>query len=211
MKKISDSSKIANKFFEKIEKLTDAQKIIICVSTFILIVGGFFYFSYMPKYKEIKTYKAQYKKLASDLVVAKKNAKELNKYRALLEEKKAEFNIVRRALPEKKEIPSLISGVSRAGLDAGLDFILFKPNAEIKKEFYAEIPISIKVNGGFHNLAVFFDKTSRLPRIVNVDNIIVALGKADGKTALKISCKAITYKFIDKPNATGTNKKKKKA
>ena len=210
MKKTSDSLKTTDVFLEKIEKLTDTHKIIICVSTFIILIGGFFYFSYLSKYKEIKTYKAEYKKLANDLVTAKKNALELNKYRAQLEEKKIEFNIVRKALPEKKEIPSLISGISRAGLDAGLDFILFKPNPEIKKDFYAEIPISIKVNGGFHNLAVFFDKTSRLPRIVNIDNITVALGKTNGKTALKISCKAITYKFIDQPNATGTNKKKKK-
>ncbi len=195
-------------FFENIDKLTKTHKILICVGTFVLIVGGFFYFSYLPKAKKIRAYKIEYKTLAKDLLIAKKNARELGKYRALLEDKKTEFSIVKKALPEKKEIPSLISGISKAGLDAGLEFILFQPKPERKKDFYAEIPISIKVNGGFHNLAVFFDKVSRLPRIVNIEDINISVGKGSGEVTLSTSCQAVTYQFIDKKIVTKKQKKR---
>jgi len=191
-----ETSQKIEAFFENIDKLTETHKNLICVGTFVLIVGGFFYFSYLPKTKKIKAYKMEYKTLSNDLRIARKNARELGKYRVLLGYKKTEFSIVKKALPEKKEIPSLISGISKAGLDAGLEFILFQPKLERKKDFYAEIPISIKVNGDFHNLAVFFDKVSRLSRVVNIEDINISVPRGSGEVILSTSCQAVTYQFI---------------
>jgi type IV pilus assembly protein PilO len=72
------------------------------------------------------------------------------------ENEETQYRTVMRALPEKEEIPSLLAGVSQAGKDAGLDFLLFKPRPESVKGFYAEIPVDINVAGSYHQVAVFF-------------------------------------------------------
>ena len=105
-----------------------------------------------------------------------------------------------RALPEKQEIPTLLASISRSGQDAGLEFILFKPEKENHKDFYAEIPVAIQVTGSYHNVALFFDKVARLSRIVNIDNINLTAKKemaaGEGLT-LGTSCTAVTYRFIE--------------
>jgi len=114
--------------------------------------------------------------------------------------------LAKAVLPETKEIPSLLSSISQSGQDAGLEFVLFEPKAEVKKDFYAEIPVSIKVTGSYHNIATFFDNVSRLYRIVNIQNIEMKSGKND--TSLDTSCTAVTYKFVETTTAaSGANKK----
>ena len=105
-----------------------------------------------------------------------------------------------KALPEKKEIPNLLASISSSGQDSGLEFALFEPKPENNKDFYAEIPVAVKVSGSYHNVASFFDKVSRLPRIVNIDNISITAQKQTKKEGLSLStsCTAITYRFIEK-------------
>jgi type IV pilus assembly protein PilO len=105
-----------------------------------------------------------------------------------------------RALPEKEEIPSLLTNISKSGHEIGLEFLLFEPKAENKKDFYSEIPVVMNLRGDYHNLAIFFDKVARLSRIVNINNITINRSK-DGKDAkdLSTSCTAVTYKFVEPP------------
>ena len=198
-------------FFSKIGKLTKVQRLSICVITLIVIIGGFSYFSYWPKHKRIKAYRSECKQLEIKLVTAKKNAAEIDNFRKKIEKKKLQFKVVMRALPEKKEISSLISSISRSGLDAGLKFPLFEPKSENIKGFYAEIPVSIKLTGNYHNVAVFFDKVSRLHRIVNIEDIKMSAGKSSkqSKSMLDISCRAVTYRFIDVKEQAKNQQKKK--
>ena len=85
-----------------------------------------------------------------------------------------------------------------AGRDAGLDFLLFQPKPETAMEFYAEIPVDITVSGTYHQVAVFFDKVSNLPRIVNIRNIKMApAGQKESGGILTTACQAVTYKFIE--------------
>ena len=95
-----------------------------------------------------------------------------------------------------------------SGQDVGLEFLEFTPKSEVRKEFYAEIPVSIKVNGGFHDLAIFFDKVARLSRIVNIKNIDMGPGKDSQE--LNTSCTAVTYKFVEPAPKKPSKKKKKK-
>ncbi len=205
MEKVKQS---IEEFFGKIEKLTKVQRLSICVITLFVIIGGFSYFSYRPKYKRIKAYRSECKQLEAKLVKAKKNAADIDSFRKKIARKKAQFKIVMQALPEEKEIPSLISSISRSGLDAGLEFLLFQPQAEKSQGFYAEIPVSIKVTGTYHNVAVFFDKVSRLSRIVNIEDIKMSARRSkQSELKLNTSCKAVTYRFID---TKGKKKPKKK-
>ena len=212
MKKI-DTSKITNLFFEtidKIGKLSKLYKILLCLGLFVLLVGPFVYFSFVPKISKINVLKKEHTTLETRLAKAKAKANQLKHYQAKLKEAEMEFKIVTKKLPEKKEIPALLSSVSQSGRDAGLDFLLFQPEPEKNQDFYAEIPVSMKVIGSYHNVALFFDKVARLSRIVNIDDIKMTSTK--GNTDLITSCKAVTYRFVEtKPEKASSSKKKKKS
>nr|NIS38475.1 type 4a pilus biogenesis protein PilO [Candidatus Saccharibacteria bacterium]NIV99211.1 type 4a pilus biogenesis protein PilO [Candidatus Saccharibacteria bacterium] len=135
---------------------------------------------------KISNLKTQLKKLEQKLVVAKKNAADLKKFQKKMQEAEVQFKTAMRALPEKEEIPSLLTSISRSGQDVGLEFLLFEPKSEVRKEFYAEIPVAMQVKGGYHDLAVFFDKVARLSRIVNIKNI--EMGRDKDSTDLNTSC-----------------------
>lgn len=209
MKKI-DTSKISTLFFETIEKIGKLSKLyraLLCLGIFALLIGPFVYFSFMPKISTIDTLKKENETLETRLTRAQAKAKQLKYYEEKLKDAEMEFKVVMKKLPEKKEIPSLLSSVSQSGRDAGLEFILFQPLPERNKEFYAEIPVSIKVSGNYHNVALFFDKVARLSRIVNIEDINMTALK--GSSSLETSCTAVTYRFVEaKPKAETKPKKK---
>ncbi|NIP32816.1 type 4a pilus biogenesis protein PilO, partial [Candidatus Saccharibacteria bacterium] len=153
---------------------------------FIAIIAIFVFLLYKPKLAKISNLKTQLKKLEQKLVVAKKNAADLKKFQKKMQEAEVQFKTAMRALPEKEEIPSLLTSISRSGQDVGLEFLLFEPKSEVRKEFYAEIPVAMQVKGGYHDLAVFFDKVARLSRIVNIKNI--EMGRDKDSTDLNTSC-----------------------
>jgi len=206
MKKPELSLESIEPFFEKISKLSQLQRVLISGGIFVIFIGLFVGLSYWPKFKEIGKIKEDLKKLEKELKAAKKDAKDLKKYKKRMNEAESRFKLVMKSLPEKEEIPSLLSNVSLSGRDAGLEFVLFQPKKEKRKDFYAEIPVAIKVTGQYHNVALFFDKVARLPRVVNIRNISMTPGKGKNSQKLSTGCTAVTYKFIDKPK----KKKKKK-
>ena len=199
-------------FLEKIESLSQVQRIIISVGSFVVIAGIFIYFLYLPKYEKINSLKKQLTDLEQKLSTAKRNAADLKKFQAKMKEAEAQFNMAMKKLPETKEIPSLLTAISDSGQQVGLEFLLFEPKKEKKKEFYAEIPVAMSMRGDYHNLAIFFDQVARLNRIVNITNIQMTRAKGKGKAAgeLIAKCTAVTYKFLDEPPKKKKKKKKKK-
>lgn len=203
-----------NPIFDKLEQLSKVQRIAIWAGVLILLIGAFVYFSYLPKFKRIDQLKTNLRKVEKELEVAKKNAQQLNAYRKKMQDAEEQFKIVMRALPEKEEIPTLLTGISKAGTDSGLNFILFQPKPEVKKDFYAEIPVAMEVKGDYHGVATFYERVADLNRIVNIVNIDMAPEK-EGKN-LTTTCTAVTYKFIeespDTQNTTSrkSNRKKKR-
>lgn len=204
----ANSIEKANPVFEKLEQLSKVQRIAIWAGLLILLVAGFVYFSYLPKYKKIDKLRANLKKIEKQLEVAKKNARQLNAYRKKMQDAEEQFKIVMRALPEKEEIPTLLTGISKAGRDSGLEFVLFQPKPEIGKDFYAEIPVSIKVTGDYHGVATFFESVAELNRIVNIRDIDMEPDKESSK--LLATCTAVTYKFIEESEKTQKKSKKSK-
>ncbi len=208
MKKI-EISKFAEFFLEKIDKigkLSKLYRVLICFGILSMLFGPFFYFSYQPKVNKIDELKTEQETLETRVVRAKAKARQLKHFQDKLEKAETEFKMAVKKLPEKKEIPSLLSSISRSGRDAGLEFLLFEPRDERTKEFYAEIPVSIIVTGNYHKTALFFDKVARLHRIVNIDDIKMNAAKESGD--LRTSCTAVTYRFVEtKPNKA-TKKRK---
>ncbi len=202
-------------FFKKVGALSRIQRVGISFATFILIAGSYYYFILQPKQKELTSLKSQLTTLQNRLTVLKSKAATLEKYEKMMEERQAEFNLAIQSLPDRKEIPALLTSVSRSGGDAGLEFLLFQPKNEVVKGFYAEIPVALKVVGGYHQLADFYDLVSRLYRIVNVSDISITMGK--GGQGLETSCNAVTYRFLElkeindaRKNAGNKRKKRKK-
>ncbi|MBA3019004.1 MAG: type 4a pilus biogenesis protein PilO [Proteobacteria bacterium] len=195
MKKFDISLKAIEPLFEKVGNISKVHRILICVSTFIVITGLFVYFLYIPKFEKLNQLNSDYKNLEKMLASAKKKAAQVNKYREEMKMAEAQYKIAMKALPDKKEIPSLLTNISESGKEAGLEFLLFQPESEINKDFYAEIPVSIKVAGNYHNVGLFFDKVSRLSRIVNIKDIVMETSKEGNM--LNTSCTAVTYRFVE--------------
>lgn len=191
---------------EKIEQLSKIQRISISVAMFVILLGAFIYFAYLPKFQEIDKFKKELATQQNNLATAKKNAQELNTYRAKMKAAEEQFEIAKMALPEKEEIPSLLASISQSGKDSGLEFLLFQPKPEVKKDFFAEIPVAISVSGGYHNVAMFFDKVANLSRIVNINDI--AIKPQQNGEELVTNCTAVTYKFVE--SAPQNQKAKKK-
>jgi type IV pilus assembly protein PilO len=210
MNKAIGTSKQIDALFDRVSELTKVQRILICVGVFAVIFVLFWFLSYWPRWQSIGKLDSEYKRLTADLERSKKNAQQLDSLRKEFESKQRDFNLVMKSLPEKEEIPSLLTGISQSGQQAGLDFLLFQPQGEVNKTFYAEIPVSIRVQGGYHNVAQFFDKVANLSRIVNIRNIQISRDRAG---QLVTSCEAVTYKFIEttpesnKPEAKKLKKK----
>jgi type IV pilus assembly protein PilO len=210
MKKI-DISKFTEWLLEKIDKigkLPRLYRILIGLVIFVMIIGPFFYFLYQPKIKKIDGLKQEHELLETKIVRAKAKARQLKHFQDKLKKAQTKFKIAVKKLPEKKEIPSLLSSISRSGHDAGLEFLLFEPKGERTKEFYAEIPVSIIVTGNYHKTALFFDRVARLHRIVNIDDI--KMTKTKGTNKLQTSCTAVTYRFVETQPKKASKKRKKK-
>ena len=208
MKKFNISLKPIEPLFEKVGNISKLHRILICVATFIVITGSFVYFLYLPKFEKLAQLNSDYKNLENRLVSTKKKAAQLNQYREKMKIAEAQYKIAMKALPDKKEIPSLLTNITESGKDAGLEFLLFQPKSEINKDFYAEIPVSIKVAGNYHNVGLFFDKVSRLSRIVNIKDIVIATPREGGM--LNTSCSAVTYRFVETEEKDAANTAKKK-
>ncbi len=215
MKKEKDPLGALAPLFEKMEKLTRPQRIALYSAVMVVVLGLSAYFLLWPKYQDIERHEKELASVRAELEKAKKNARELNDWRTQMKKKEAEYKTVMRALPEKEEIPSLLAGISQAGKDAGLEFLLFQPKPESPKDFYAEIPVDINISGTYHQVAVFFEKVANLPRIVNIRDVKMAPQSKQGAAVLTTACQAVTYKFIEssgakpggKPGKPATTKK----
>ena len=190
--------------YEKIGALTRVHRIAICAGTFLLLGGLFFYLIYMPKTGRVNELKKNYDDLEVKVTTAKAAAKDFDKHQRQYKEAQEKFKLALQLLPDKKEIPSLLESISKSGRRSGLEFLLFKPENEVPKDFYAEIPVKIQVRGGYHNLAMFFDQVARLSRIVNISNIKIKSAKVSKKagTHLEASCVATTFRFVEQAPKT---------
>jgi len=195
-------------FFEKVGKLSRVQRLLVCLVTFGVIAGAWWYFVYMPKHEQLTKLKKDHTSAKMKLATYKRKAASLPKWEKKMAAVQAEFNRAMRALPEKKEIPSLLTAVSRSGSNAGLEFLLFQPKSEQIKEYYAEIPVAVKVQGRYHQTAHFFDRVSKLYRTVNIKDISITPQKETDQ--LVTSCTAVTYRFLENSKESSKGKKNKR-
>ncbi|KAF0123633.1 MAG: type IV pilus assembly protein PilO [bacterium] len=196
---------------DKIAKLPTPKRIMILIGILLLISGGYYYLFYMPKQTEISQLQSKLDQLQSDLIKKQTIARKLPQFKKEVAKLNEDFTIALVQLPNKKEVPALLYNISKLGREAGLDFLLFKPMPEVKRDFYAEIPVDIKVLGKFHDIVTFFNRVSKLTRIVNITNLNVSITKiSDTEDSLTTSCLATTFRFLEKEDKSETKKTKGK-
>ncbi|MCB1829767.1 MAG: type 4a pilus biogenesis protein PilO [Gammaproteobacteria bacterium] len=160
------------------------------------IGAGWYYFDTEDQLITLKNVEREEQELR--VTFEKKQAKAVNleKYQKQLEEMKQSFGAMLRQLPDKTEVAELLVDVSQTGLAAGLEFELFDPLGENRKDFYAELPIKIKVKGEYHQFGNFISGLATLPRIVTIHDIdINSAGKANNR--LEMEAVAKTYRYLD--------------
>ena len=200
--------------WHKLSKLSRAHKIIISVAILGTLWGCFVWFFYMPQTEKISKLNQDLKSAEDKLARLKNVEQNLRTFKKQFKETELKFKEALKLLPDKEEIPTLLSSISNLGAESGLEFILFQQQKEVPRNFYAEIPLKLEVTGPYHNVATFFDQVSRLSRIVNIGEVTMtemtaAQTQAD-VVVLKTGCTATTYKFIEVKEEPQKGKKKRR-
>jgi type IV pilus assembly protein PilO len=195
---------------ETIVKLPTSRKILILAGLVAVMIGLYIYLIYWPNLDLLKKKKAEMGSLENQVRELRIVAANMKRFQAEAAKLREELQMAITQLPTSKEIPTLLSNVSELGKESGLEFLLFRPAAEVSREFYAEIPVEIRVKGTYHNVALFFDRVGRLPRIVNISEVSMENAKeAFGRWEINTACTATTFKFIEKPAELAKEKEKK--
>jgi type IV pilus assembly protein PilO len=172
-----------------------APKILVLLAILIGIpVAGFFGIN-QGQIEELERGQQQEEKLKQDYVGKKKQAINLDLHRQQLREIDTQFGALLKQLPNKSQMDALLVDINQAGLGRGLQFELFKPApAEMRREFYAELPIDVKVTGNYHDMGAFASDVGQLSRIVTLKDVNIVAGK-DGN--LTMDAVARTFRYLD--------------
>lgn len=181
---------------DSILRLRLRGRIILGVLIAVIILGLNHWQYYQPKGKELESWKQQNQRVTADLNEIKEAAAQIPEKKKELVQLKKELTRAQTILPEKKEIPALLASVSGLGREFGLEFLTFKPLKETLKDFYAEVPVQIVVFGEFTNVVSFFDKVSKLPRIVNISRTHMKSQLKDSKIKVETAALLTTYRFL---------------
>jgi len=160
---------------------------------FVLVIAGW-WFLWSDQLLELETKQKEEETLKAQYIDKKKQAVNLDLYIEQLAEIDRSFGALLKQLPNKSEIEALLIEVNQAGLGRGLLFELFRPGAEQIKDFYAELPIAVKIVGRYHDFGAFAADIAKLPRIVTLNNISIVPGK-DGALSLDATTK--TFRYLD--------------
>jgi type IV pilus assembly protein PilO len=189
--------------------MSKTQKIIVMAVILATITGLYVYLFYLPSSAEKEKKKADMGKRETQLGELRAIAEDQKHFQADSARLREEVELAMAQLPTSKEIPSLLVNISNLGKDAGLEFILFRPQPEVTQEFLAMIPVEIKVKGAYTDVAIFFDRVSKMPRIVNISGVSMEGAKEVlGRWEIITSCTATTFKFIEKATTDFAKDKK---
>ena len=180
-------------------KLPDYQKILVSLGLVLLILGLYIYLFYMPMLDNLAGLERKYVESQKKVNQVRAVAKELPKFEEEHKKVMERLGEALTQLPGSDEIPKLLKDMEVLANTAGVEFLSISLKKEHMKAFYAEVPVALTLSGLYHDIAVFFDTLSKLPRIVNISKIVISKPKMlDGKLILNLSCIATTYKFIEK-------------
>lgn len=158
-----------------------------------LLVGGW-WFDWNTQLEDLKSKRQQEAKFKDEYLDKKRQAINLEEHRKQLADIDKTFGALLKQLPNKAEMEALLIDINQAGLGRGLQFELFKPGKETTRDFYAELPITLKITGTYHDLGAFSADVAKLSRIVSLTDVAIAPDKG---AILKMDATAMTYRYLD--------------
>lgn len=169
----------------------------------VLIVFASYWFDWQHQIEQIKAEEQKEEKLRATFLDKKKLAIDLPLYKKRLEDIEQQFGALLKQLPGKSEMDALLIDINQAGLGRGLQFELFRPaTGETRRDFYAELPITIRVTGSYHDIGAFASDIGKLSRIVTLNDISLATAK-DG---LAMDATAKTFRYLDEAELAAQRK-----
>lgn len=162
---------------------------------------GWYHFITSKQLDRLADARTQELQLRQSFEVKQEKSANLEAYRQQLIEIEESFGTMLRQLPDRTEVAALLVDVSQTGLAAGLEFELFQPAAEVNKDFYAELPITMRVTGKYHEFGRFISGLAALPRIVTIHNVGISPGSGGTETGtaqlLRMEATVKTYRYLD--------------
>lgn len=203
--------------FKNMGGLPMPVKAVILGSLAALIMAAGYWFLWAPALEELNAAKAKEADLRVVFVDKKRLALNLDAYKQQMVEIDHTFGALLRQLPDKSQMDALLTDINQVGLERGLEFELFKPGQERRADFYAELPISIKVTGSYHDIGAFATDVSKLSRIVTLNDLIIlpmakdVKGKDNKELRLTMDATAKTYRYLEAGEMAAMKKSDKKA
>jgi pilus assembly protein pilO len=183
-----------------------APRIAVLVGVLCFILLGGWWFLWKDQLEELDQRQQEELKLKDEFIAKKGQAVNLDLYTQQLNEIDRSFGALLKQLPSKAEVESLLVEINQSGMGRGLQFELFKPNAEIVKDFYAELPISVRLTGVYHDFGAFAGDIAALSRIVALSNISIGVNKQAKDDSLVMDTVARTFRYLDEEEIAANKK-----
>lgn len=178
-------------FMERLAAIPPLYRWLAIPGGLVFLALLYWYFLYQPYAEELSTLQEKIDAGRQTVEKYKQIAAKLEPLQAQVSDLEARLRVLLRELPETKEIPDLIRQISDLGVRTGLQISLIKPQPEQRREFYAEIPIQMRVQGQYHAVGRFFDDLAHLERIISVDSVQIEAANRETQ------CLATTFRFLD--------------
>jgi type IV pilus assembly protein PilO len=184
--------------FKNAGSLPMPVKLVLLSILFLILVALGYWFLWSPELDEFDQAKAKEEELRQVFLTKKAQAVKIDAYKQQMVDIEKTFGALLKQLPDKSQMDGLLTDINQAGLGRGLEFDLFKPGQEVAADFYAEMPIQIKIKGNYHDIGAFATDISKLSRIVTLNDLSIApLNKDTKDSVLTMEAVAKTYRYLD--------------
>ena len=187
-------------FDEQLEKLGKVPRSVrygAVAGLLAAVAAGYYFFFFQEAHDNIALYNSRAQELQRKLTNVRAVANNVGEFEQEVAELERELEIALKQLPNRKQFEDLLQDITTAGKKVGVTIKSIERTSEIEHDFYAEVPFSIALEGSYHNLAMFFERVAKLPRIVNIGSMRIEVGTTDGiDPILRIMGTATTFRFL---------------
>ena len=194
----------AKKILEQVERLPAAARFGVLAGIAAVLVAVYWFTLFSSTRENLGRLKTQLTKIEAEIVEARTVASNLKTFEEEQEVLKAELKAALRQLPNSSELPVLLTDITSLGKKSGLEIYQFRPSPEVQHGFYAEVPIALRLFGAYHDVGIFFDRLSKISRIVNITELAMKLSEYRNDTPrLEVTGVATTYFFLEDSAGAG--------
>ena len=200
-----------NRFIEQFQRLPRSQRWLLAGLSYVVILLAVWFSLISPTLDSIDSAEARNTDLTTKRNAVRARAANRAAFEARLEDLAGKLKQALKELPNGREIPGLLSEIDGLARKSGLDVRKFQPLPEVMHEYYAEVPVQVIMDGGYHEIGIFFDRVSMMSRIVSVSDIDMGTPNLSGEeVSLTVSGKVVTYRFLSDEEMLQNSKRKDK-